>query len=79
MGWQGFIGAWPQWGSPVGLLLSTGAVYAFSALAGTNGFLTWGWRVPFLLSAALIGVGLYIRLGMSETQLFSGLVRERRQ
>ena len=70
---RGFIGAWPQWGSPVGLILATGAVSIFSAAAGPSGFLTWGWRIPFLLSGVLIAVGLYIRLGLSETQLFANL------
>ncbi|HXZ72824.1 MAG TPA: MFS transporter, partial [Streptosporangiaceae bacterium] len=59
--WRGFMASWPQVGVPVGLLLSTGMVKLFSSIAGPS-FDTWGWRVPFLASIVLIGVGLYVRL-----------------
>ena len=46
---RGFIASWPQFGVPCGLFLANLAVLAFSAMSGEQ-FLTWGWRVPFLLS-----------------------------
>jgi len=69
---RGFASSWPQFGSPAGLLLANLAVFAFSRAAGDE-FLTWGWRVPFLLSVFLIGVGLYMRLGVEETPAFAKL------
>src|SRR5271156_712569 len=74
---RGFITAWPQWGGPAGLFLANLAVLAFSAISGDQ-FLTWGWRVPFWLSIVMVGVGLYIRLGILETPTFSRLVAEKR-
>jgi len=74
---RGFIASWPQFGVPAGLFLSNLAVLALSALSGDQ-FLSWGWRVPFLLSIILVAVGLYIRLGIEETPVFAKLVAERR-
>ncbi|MGH3085968.1 MAG: MFS transporter [Rubrobacteraceae bacterium] len=68
-GKRGFYGSWPQMGVPAGLLLGTGALYAFSLLP-EEAFLAWGWRVPFLLSIILVGVGLYIRLAIDESPAF---------
>jgi len=72
---RGFITSWPQFGVPVGLFLANLAVLFFSNLSG-DAFLDWGWRVPFLLSIVLIGVGLYIRLGILETPTFRKLTEE---
>ena len=74
---RGFITSWPQFGVPAGLFLANLAVLGASTLSGDQ-FLTWGWRIPFLLSILLIGVGLYIRLGILETPVFVKLVAERR-
>lgn len=74
---RGFITAWPQWGGPAGLFFANLAVLAFSAISGDQ-FLTWGWRVPFWLSIVMVGVGLYIRLGILETPIFSRILEERR-
>jgi metabolite-proton symporter len=74
---RGFIASWPQFGVPCGLFLANLAVLAFSWISGDQ-FLTWGWRIPFALSLILIGVGLYIRLGISETPTFKRLVQERK-
>jgi metabolite-proton symporter len=76
-GKRGFIASWPQFGVPVGLLLSNGILAAATALTGPN-FETWGWRIPFVLSLFLIGVGLYIRLGILESPTFARLLAERR-
>src|SRR5438874_5538806 len=74
---RGFITAWPQWGGPAGLFFANVAVLAFSAISGDQ-FLTWGWRVPFWLSIVMVGVGLYIRLGILETPVFARLLEEER-
>jgi MFS family permease len=74
---KGFLASWPQFGVPVGLLLSTVVVAASSAATGSN-FLVWGWRIPFLLSIVLVAVGLYIRLGIMETPIFRTIVAENR-
>jgi metabolite-proton symporter len=74
---RGFVTSWPQFGVPCGLFLANLAVLVFSHLSGDQ-FLTWGWRVPFLLSIVLVGIGLWIRLGIMETPVFAKLVAERK-
>jgi metabolite-proton symporter len=71
-GRRGFYGSWPQIGVPAGLLLST-AVFAQFARLPEEQFLSWGWRVPFLLSILLVGVGLIIRVRILETPAFARL------
>lgn len=73
---RGLVASWPQFGVPCGLFLANLAVLVFSQMAGDQ-FLAWGWRIPFALSIILVGVGLYIRLGILETPVFSRLVAER--
>jgi len=75
-GQRGLIASWPQFGVPCGLLLSNLAVLAFSAWATGNDFLVWGWRIPFALSIILVGVGLWIRLGILETPVFQQLLEK---
>jgi MFS family permease len=72
-GQRGLVASWPQFGVPCGLFLSNLAVLAFSQLTGDQ-FYTWGWRVPFALSVILVGVGLWIRLGILETPVFQQLL-----
>lgn len=67
-GSRGFIASWPQFGVPCGLFLANLAVLAFSQMSGEQ-FLVWDWRLPFALSIVLVGIGLYIRLGILETPL----------
>ncbi len=74
---RGFIASWPQFGVPAGLFLANLAVLVFSAISG-SGFLVWGWRIPFLLSAVLVGIGLWIRLSILETPVFRRIVAEHR-
>ncbi len=74
---RGLIASWPQFGVPSGLFLANLAILAFSAWSGDQ-FLTWGWRVPFLLSIILVGIGLWVRLGILETPVFQKLVAERK-
>ncbi|MDQ1626506.1 MAG: hypothetical protein QOI54_250 [Actinomycetota bacterium] len=72
---RGFMASWPQLGVPMGLLLSTGAVKLTSGLTGDN-FENWGWRIPFLFSIVLVGVGLYVRLRVLESPEFAAVRRE---
>ena len=74
---RGFIGSWPQVGVPIGLLLSTGAVSLLTHTMGGS-FETWGWRLPFLFSIVLVGVGLWVRLGVLESPLFRARSRRTR-
>ena len=74
---RGFITSWPQFGGPAGLLLANVAVLVFSAISGDQ-FLVWGWRIPFFISIVMVGVGLYIRLGILETPVFRRIVAEQR-
>src|ERR1700729_1852396 len=71
-GQRGLVASWPQFGVPAGLFLANLAVLAFSYLSGDQ-FLVWGWRLPFALSIVLVGVGLWIRLGILETPVFQKL------
>src|SRR4051812_16585840 len=74
---RGLIASIPQAGVPVGLLLLTGAVTLCSHLTG-DGFDSWGWRIPFLASVLLIGIGLWVRLGVLESPLFAREVEAKR-
>ncbi|SFK96370.1 MFS transporter [Geodermatophilus ruber] len=73
---RGFMASLPQLGVPLGLLLSTLAVRITSEIAGPAGFDAWGWRIPFLLSVVLVGIGLYVRLSILETPQFARLRQE---
>jgi MFS family permease len=70
---RGLVASWPQFGVPSGLFLSNLVILGISAWTGAD-FATWGWRVPFFLSIILIGIGLWIRLGILETPVFQQLV-----
>lgn len=73
---RGFMASWPQLGVPIGLLLSTGMVKLTSSASG-DGFGSWGWRIPFLASVVLIGIGLYVRLRVLESPIFAEVKEER--
>ena len=75
---RGWLTSWPQWGVPAGLVLGNGALLILNSTLSESAFLSWGWRVPFLLSLVLVAVGLYIRLGVLETPLFARILEERR-
>jgi MFS family permease len=74
-GERGLVASWPQFGVPCGLFLANLAVLAFSSLSGDQ-FNVWGWRIPFALSIVLVGVGLWIRLGILETPVFQQVVKD---
>ena len=68
-GRKAFFGSLPQGGTPIGLLLSTGA-FALAGKLPEDDFMSWGWRLPFLASAILILVGVFIRLRVEESPAF---------
>jgi metabolite-proton symporter len=67
---RGFWASWPQAGVPLGNLLATAVLAVLAAVQTDEAFLSWGWRVPFLLSGLLVGIGLWIRLTVSESPVF---------
>ena len=67
---RGLNASWPQVGVPIGLLLANGALSLMGGVTSDSTFLSWGWRVPFLLSGLLVLVGLWIRLTIAESPLF---------
>jgi metabolite-proton symporter len=69
-GRRGLFGALPQLGSAPGFLLSNGIFLGLSLFLSDEQFMSWGWRIPFLLSTVLIVFGLYIRLSIAETPVF---------
>jgi metabolite-proton symporter len=75
---RGFLGSILQVASPVGLLLANGAFSVVAWLISEEAFFSWGWRVPFLASAILVVIGLYIRAEISETPIFAELEQENR-
>ena len=77
-GKRGFYASWPQAGVPLGLALSTVVLLFFRTSLSEQSFFAWGWRIPFLLSAVLIVVGLLIRMWVAETPLFTKLKDEGR-
>ena len=66
---RGFSASFANMGAPAGAVLST-VVLAIVTLLPGDAFLSWGWRIPFLLSAVLVGIGLYVRLKVTESPLF---------
>src|SRR5690349_23129569 len=76
-GQRGLVASWPQFGVPAGLFLSNLTILAFSSWSG-NEFATWGWRIPFALSIILVGIGLWIRLGILETPVFQQILNSNR-
>ena len=67
---RGLMASWPQLGVAIGIILSTGLMALFNGIMGTDAFIAWGWRIPFLLSLVLVAVGLYIRIRIEETPMF---------
>lgn len=75
---RGFNASWPQVGVPAGYVLATGLLTIMSFAQSDAAFLSWGWRIPFLLSGALVLVGLWVRLRVTESPLFAELPRKAR-
>jgi metabolite-proton symporter len=68
---RAWYGMFPQLGAPFGFLISGSSFLALSEWLTEEQFITFGWRIPFLASAALVGVGLYVRLAITETPVFA--------
>jgi MFS family permease len=66
---RGLFASWPQIGVPMGALFSN-LMFGGASLATGSAFMTWGWRIPFAFSAILVALGLYMRLGLTETPVF---------
>jgi metabolite-proton symporter len=67
---RGYWASWPQAGVPLGQLLANGLLAVLAVVQDEASFLSWGWRIPFLLSAVLVGIGLWIRLTVEESPIF---------
>jgi len=68
-GRRGILGALVQLGNPIGRFIATG-IFAFTVYAFSGAFLSWAWRIPFLASIVLVGIGLFIRYRLHETPVF---------
>ncbi|WP_436406071.1 MFS transporter [Bifidobacterium mongoliense] len=75
---RALYGSFPELGAPIGFFLSNGTYFLLEMFNDSNAMLTWGWRVPFLLSAVLVIVGLVARVHMEETPVFQRTLREHR-
>ena len=76
-GWEGRFGSAPQLGSPIGFIAANGLFLLLGLCLGDADFRAWGWRIPFLASALLVGIGLWVRLRIGETLEFrAALERE---
>ena len=69
-GWEARFGAAPQFGAPIGFLCANGLFLVLGLVLTEADFLAWGWRIPFLASAVLVGLGLWVRLRIAETPAF---------
>jgi metabolite-proton symporter len=67
---RGFWSSWPQAGVALGNLLATGVLWVLALVQSDEAFKAWGWRIPFLLSAVLVLVGLWVRLSIEESPVF---------
>ena len=72
-GKRGLMTSFPQMGSPLGLILANSALATMASVQNEAEFLEWGWRVPFLASLILVGIGLYIRIGILESPVFANI------
>ena len=73
-GKRGWFGMFPQLGPSIGFLASNGLFFALALSLSDEQFRSWGWRVPFLVSAVLVALGLYVRLKIAETPAFQAAI-----
>ena len=78
-GRRAWFGMFPQLGPPIGFLMANGLFLILILSLGEQSFVAWAWRVPFLLSAALVAIGLYVRVTVAETPAFRALVEARQR
>ncbi|HET9934413.1 MAG TPA: MFS transporter [Polyangiaceae bacterium] len=75
-GYRARFGMFPQLGAPVGFIASNGVFLLLGLTLPRDAFQMWGWRLPFLGSAVLVGVGLWVRLKITETPAFARVLKE---
>ncbi|MFW2852217.1 MFS transporter [Sphingomonas sp. TX0543] len=75
-GWRGRYGMVPQLGAPIGFIAANGLFLVLGLTMTAEDFMAWGWRVPFLLSIVLVGLGLWVRLRIAETPAFAKVLEE---
>ena len=75
-GWRGRYGMVPQLGAPVGFIAANSLFLVLGLMLSEADFKAWGWRLPFLFSAVLVGVGLWVRLALTETPAFAALAEK---
>lgn len=78
-GKRAWYGMFPQLGAPIGFILATGSFLLLGAFMTEQAFMTWGWRIPFIASAVLVLVGLYIRLKLHETPAFQKVLDKQKE
>ena len=78
-GQRAWFGMFPQLGPPIGFLMANGLFLLLILGLGEQSFVAWAWRVPFLLSAALVAIGLYVRVTVAETPAFRALIETRQR
>ncbi|WP_151988979.1 MFS transporter [Acinetobacter oleivorans] len=78
-GKRAWYGMFPQLGAPIGFILATGSFLLLSATIPEQAFMQWGWRIPFIASAVLVIVGLYIRLKLHETPAFQKVLDKQKE
>lgn len=71
---KAWYGMFPQLGAPIGFLISSGTFFILSRTMSENDFISYGWRIPFIASAILVWLGLYVRLKISETPEFVKII-----
>lgn len=76
---KAWYGMFPQLGAPLGFLLSNGSFLILGNFLSNEDFLSWGWRIPFIASAILVFVGLYVRLNIEETPDFQKVIASKGQ
>ncbi|TQI77838.1 metabolite-proton symporter [Serratia fonticola] len=76
---RALYGSFPQLGAPIGFFFANGTFLLLSWLLTDQQFMTWGWRVPFILSAALVLIGLYVRISLHETPVFTKIAKAGKQ
>lgn len=79
VGKRGWYGMFPQLGPPVGFLCATGSFLLLASLLSEQEFKDWGWRLPFLASSILVMIGLYVRLALTETPVFTKVLQQHQQ
>ena len=78
-GARAWFGMFPQLGPPIGFFIANGLFLILILTLGEPAFVAWSWRIPFLFSAVLVAIGLYLRVSISETPAFEAVVRENRR